>query len=137
MVRIAQERVHDLFHLAEREALAGHPDLSDRYVKLARQVGARYNVRLDPELRELYCRGCSAYWIEGRTVRTRLRSGRRLRTCLRCGRKRRTMVRTPRTAAGRTAEIPADGTPREQGAEVAILDTGDETDSLEDESEPE
>jgi ribonuclease P protein subunit RPR2 len=90
MVRIARERVADLFALAEREARGGHPELADRYVSLARRVGMRYNVRLRQEYRELYCRSCSAYWVEGRTVRTRLRSGYRVRTCLRCGRQRRT-----------------------------------------------
>ncbi len=137
MVRIALERVRDLFGLAEREALVGHPELSDRYVHLARQVGARYNVRLLPEQRELYCRGCSAYWIEGRTVRTRLRSGRRVRTCLRCGRERRTRIRAPRTAVSRATEGAPPGTMREQGAEVALFDTAEESESPEEESEQE
>jgi ribonuclease P protein subunit RPR2 len=137
MVRIAQERVRDLFGLAEREALGGHPDLSDRYVHLARQVGARYNVRLLPEQRELYCRGCSAYWIEGRTVRTRLRSGRRVRTCLRCGRERRIQIRAPRKSPSRIADGARAETVREQETEVAILHSADESESLEEESEQE
>lgn len=137
MVRIAQERVLDLFVLAEREALGGHSQLSDRYVDLARRVGARYNVRLAPEHRELYCRGCSAYWIEGRTVRTRLRSGHRVRTCLRCGRERRTALRTPSAAAPRPRDSALDQAPREQAVEVAILDTDDGGESVEDESEVE
>jgi ribonuclease P protein subunit RPR2 len=94
MVRIARERISTLFALAEREAAGGHGDLADRYVTIARRVGTRYNVRVLPEYRELYCRGCSAFWVEGRTVRTRLRAGRRVRTCLRCGRERRTLLRS-------------------------------------------
>jgi ribonuclease P protein subunit RPR2 len=90
MVRIARERVSDLFGLAEREARGPHPELADRYVALARRIGMRYNVRLRREYRELYCRSCSTFWVEGRTVRTRLRSGSRVRTCLRCGYQRRT-----------------------------------------------
>lgn len=93
MVRVARERIDDLFALAEREAKGGGRRLADRYVALARKIGMRYNVRLLPEYRELYCRRCSAYWVEGRTVRTRLRAGRRVRTCLACGRERRTMLR--------------------------------------------
>ncbi|MCI4364868.1 MAG: ribonuclease P [Thermoplasmata archaeon] len=89
MVRIARERIADLFALAERESLRPTGNYADRYVHLARRVGTRYNIRLPKEYRELYCRGCSAYWVEGRTVRTRLRSGRRVRTCLACGRSRR------------------------------------------------
>lgn len=94
MVQIAEARVGHLFRLAAREAAQGPGDLPDRYVRLARRIGARYNVRLGAQLRERYCRGCSAFWIEGRTVRTRLRSGRTIRTCLRCGRVRRISRRT-------------------------------------------
>ena len=96
MVRVARERISTLFALAEREAGGGHRELAHRYVTLARRIGTRYNVRLLPEYRELYCRGCSTYWVEGVTVRTRFRSGRRSRTCLRCGRVRRTAVRETR-----------------------------------------
>jgi ribonuclease P protein subunit RPR2 len=96
MVRIARERIDDLFAHAEREAAEGHRELPDRYVVLARRIGTRHNVRLLPEYRELYCRGCSSYWVEGRTVRTRLRSGRRVRTCLVCGRERRMPIRPPK-----------------------------------------
>jgi len=97
MIRVAGERVNDLFGLAEAEAFARPEGLADRYVALARKVGMRYNVRLLPEYREVYCRRCSAYWVEGRTVRTRLRNGHRVRTCLRCGRPRRVRFATRAT----------------------------------------
>lgn len=120
MVRIAHERIDDLFALAQRESRGDHPELADRYVALARRIGARYNVRLLPEYRELYCRGCSVFWVEGRTVRTRLRSGRRLRTCLACGRERRTPVRSRAREAG--ARWPAGPTPvpRDEAAVVLV-----------------
>ena len=89
MVRIAGERIADLLSLSEKEGTRGDLDLADRYVRLARRIGMRYNVRFLPEYAELYCRGCSRFWIEGRTVRTRLRRGIRVRTCLVCGRERR------------------------------------------------
>jgi ribonuclease P protein subunit RPR2 len=134
MVRIAHARIDDLFALAAREAVGDRPELASRYVALARKVGTRYNVRLLPEYRELYCRGCSTYWVEGRTVRTRLRSGRRVRRCLACGRERRTIFR-PRTdptgppPLGR--QVPVS---REEGALVRAV--GEETDEDE-ESEDE
>ncbi len=118
MVQIARERISALFALAEREAGGGHRDLADRYVVLARRIGTRYNVRLLPEYRELYCRGCSAYWLEGVTVRTRLRSGRRSRTCLRCGRVRRTPL------GDRAAGVPSAGAPTLRAAprsDVALV----------------
>ncbi len=110
MVRIARERIDDLFGLAEQESQRGELDLANRYVALAREIGARYNVRLLSQYREVYCRGCSVYWIEGRTVRTRLRSGHRVRTCLRCGRARRIGLRratAPPSAPGLGRRTPA------------------------------
>jgi ribonuclease P protein subunit RPR2 len=104
MVRVARERISTLFALAEGEAGSGHGELADRYVILARRVGTRYNVRVLPEYRELYCRGCSTFWVEGRTVRTRLRSGHRVRTCLRCGRERRTRLRDAEWPSARGIE---------------------------------
>jgi ribonuclease P protein subunit RPR2 len=129
MVRIARERIGDLFALAEREASLADGRLANRYVQLARRVGTRYNVRLPSEYRELYCRGCSAFWVEGRTVRTRIRSTGRVRTCLVCGRVRRTAI------ASRPLGSPPEGfetrTPRE--AEVLVAPVGEEDDeSLDD-----
>ncbi|MCI4346602.1 MAG: hypothetical protein L3K07_07635 [Thermoplasmata archaeon] len=85
MTRIAGERIHRLFALAEAESRRAPSGLPNRYVALARRIGTRYNVRVPAEYREHYCRRCSIYWVEGRTVRTRLRGGRRSRTCLACG----------------------------------------------------
>ncbi len=135
MVRIARERIATLFALAEREAATGQPELADRYVGLARRVGTRYNVRLLPEFRELYCRGCSAFWVEGRTVRTRLRSGRRVRTCLRCGRTRRSPTREARPAVASAVESDRPSVPRDDVV-LAELPTEDESgDEVEDETE--
>jgi ribonuclease P protein subunit RPR2 len=125
MVRIARERIADLFALAATEARRRDGTLADRYVQLARRVGTRYNVRLPPEYRELYCRGCSSYWVEGRTVRTRLRGNRRVRTCLKCGRSRRVPLTSRRRGASPIDGFEA-GTPREQ--EVLAGGLGEEAD---------
>ena len=128
MVRIAGERISDLFALAEKEASRGETALADRYVALARRIGMRYNVRLLPEYRELYCRGCRRFWLEGRTVRTRLRGGHRVRTCLICGRERRTRLRgVPPPRAGSFVDRPG-GVSRDEGAlvEEGSLEEGDE-----------
>ena len=117
MVRLARERIDDLFALAEEEATDPRSQLPDRYTLLARKVGMRYNARLPPEYRELYCRGCSAFWVEGRTVRTRLRAGCRVRTCLVCGRARRVLLR-PRTSPG---PVPREDSPRVAAREEEAL----------------
>jgi ribonuclease P protein subunit RPR2 len=135
MVRIARERISSLFALAEREATGGHRELADRYIVIARRVGTRYNVRLLPEFRELYCRGCSAYWVEGITVRTRLRAGRRSRTCLRCGRVRRTPLREERGVPSRAGDSPVRISPREDEVLVGLPAEDVEPDGSDDRAE--
>jgi len=120
MVRIASERISDLFALAEKEATDGLPELADRYVRLARKIGMRYNVRLLPEYSEVFCRGCSRFWVEGRTVRTRLREGRRVRTCLACGRERRVPYRETRRMS---RPVAARRSPVSLHAELGLLRT--------------
>lgn len=132
MVRIAHERIDDLFALADREATLGDPLLAHRYVILARKVGTRYNVRLRPEYRELYCRSCSTYWVEGRTVRTRVRSGRRTRTCLACGRARRIRLRPP---VATSASPPASVLSSVSREDAALVPVDSEDDAPDDGSE--
>jgi ribonuclease P protein subunit RPR2 len=137
MVRIARERISTLFVLAEREATTGHSDLADRYVTLARRIGMRYNIRLLPEYRELYCRGCSSFWVEGRTVRTRLRSGRRVRTCLKCGRERRVLIHGPRVVPGAGPSTRLPGAARDEAVLVSGPLDEEEPESPGEESEEE
>jgi ribonuclease P protein subunit RPR2 len=136
MVRIARERIADLFALAERESARRDSRLPNRYVQLARKVGTRYNVRLPAEYRELYCRGCSTFWVEGRTVRTRLRGSRRVRTYLACGRQRRVPIRRTSKSRPEAVEtespVPRDGEVLADPTPAADDDLA-ETDGSEDE----
>jgi len=124
-----------LFVLAERESFSGHLDLANRYVALARKVGMRYNVRLLPEYRELYCRSCSTFWVEGRTVRTRLRGGKRVRTCLQCGHQRRTPSATRAVRPAAAPEAIPRPVRREEGALSGPV--SDEADLADEETEEE
>jgi len=133
MVRIARRRVADLFALAERESKEGSSPLADRYVTLARRIGMRYNVRLLGQYRDLYCRRCSAYWVEGRTVRTRFRAGHRVRTCLSCGAERRT--RTASRAVPSSSEVTVREVRREEGA--LSVPVADESELVDEETEDE
>ena len=135
MVRIARERVSDLFVLAERESKNRHSELADRYVRLARRIGMRYNVRLQREYRELYCRACSAFWVEGRTVRTRLRTGHRVRTCLKCGYQRRTVAVPRPRLAGSSPNAGSRETRRDEGA--LSIPVSEEFDLVDEETEEE
>jgi len=81
---IAAERIERLFELAEK-AFEKHPELSDRYVKLAWKIATRYNVRLPAALKRKFCRKCLSFLRPGISCRVRIRSGCVTITCLRCG----------------------------------------------------
>jgi ribonuclease P protein subunit RPR2 len=136
MIRAAQERIQDLFSLAESEVRRSPDNLSRRYVLLARKIGMRYNVRLLREYRDVYCRGCSTFWVEGRSVRTRLRAGRRTQTCLQCGRVRRVAIKH-RSVGPAPSDVTQDRTVRREQAVLIDegLDTGFESESGEGEDE--
>lgn len=126
MIRAAHERIQDLFSLAESEVRRSPNNLSRRYVLLARRIGMRYNVRLLREYRDVYCRGCSTFWVEGRSVRTRLRAGRRTQTCLECGRVRRIPIKHQPLAPPPLEEPPDRAVRREQ---AVLIDEGLDTES--------
>jgi len=81
---IAAERIERLFELAEK-AFEKHPELSDRYVKLAWKISTRYNVRLPTTLKRKFCRKCLSFLRPGASCQVRVQSGCVIVTCLRCG----------------------------------------------------
>ncbi len=85
--RIARERIHILFNLAEN-MYSEDPSLAQRYVMLARKIGMRYKVGLPREHRWKVCHNCKGYLFPGGTCRVRFQSKREphiVVTCLQCG----------------------------------------------------
>lgn len=82
---IAEERIEILFKLAEEKARKGEPEPAERYIKIARRIGTRCNVRLKKEYKLKICRKCSAFLIPGRNCRVRTAKNRTVITCLKCG----------------------------------------------------
>lgn len=84
--RIALERIDTLFQLAEKEALKGNWNRTNRYVELARIIGKRHNVSVGPPHRQRFCRSCHTFLLPPVTARVRMRQGRIVYTCIKCGR---------------------------------------------------
>jgi len=59
--------------------------LADRYARLARRIGMRYNVRLPRDLRARICRKCTRYLLPSVTCTVRVHRGRIRTTCKYCG----------------------------------------------------
>lgn len=86
--KIARERIARLFGLAGAQ-FAEHPELSNRYVAIARKIAMRQRVRIDRPFRWQFCRHCSAFLVPGKTSRVRVHGGRVVVTCLACRKRRR------------------------------------------------
>ena len=84
--RIVRERMEILFRNAE-ERFDEFPELSDRYVEIARSLGMKYNVPLPRYFSRRVCSECGSFLVPGSNCRVRLVSehGRKAVTCLNCG----------------------------------------------------
>jgi ribonuclease P protein subunit RPR2 len=81
-IKIAKERIEILFKEAE-SVVSKRPDLAKRYIKLAKKIGMRYNVRLG-EFKRRFCKYCYSFLLPGVTCSQRLRNGRITIKCFSC-----------------------------------------------------
>lgn len=81
--KIASERIVKLFDQAEI-SFKEHPELSRRYVEMARKLATRYKIRFTKVQKGLFCKGCNAYLRDGVNSRTRIVKGRIVKTCIEC-----------------------------------------------------
>ena len=91
---IAQQQIRRLFELADVISET-RPELSDRYVHLAKQIGMRHRVRIPSHLKRRMCKHCGKYLVPGRTCRVRLDYARVVITCHICGKQIRYPYKTP------------------------------------------
>lgn len=85
--KIALSRIERLFDLAIN-MLSERPDLSQRYIEIARRISMRTRVRIPREKRMLICRHCKRLIFPGVSSRVRLQHRREphiVITCLYCG----------------------------------------------------
>lgn len=68
---IARERIKILFDLAKKSFYL-HPERSRRYIRLARKIGLRYNLRLTQEQKQLFCKKCNSLLIKGKTLSSKI-----------------------------------------------------------------
>jgi len=84
---IALSRIERLFNLAVK-IFDKRPDLSQRYVEIARRISMRAKVRIPKDKRMLICRHCKRFILPGVNARVRLQPRREphiVVTCLYCG----------------------------------------------------
>ncbi len=79
-IKIAKERISILMEQAVK-VHKEQPGLAQRYFRLAKKIGMRYNIRIPAQLKRKFCRRCFSYLGEG----WRFKKGRAQATCKNCG----------------------------------------------------
>jgi ribonuclease P protein subunit RPR2 len=81
---IAKERISILFERADEE-FKDNPDLSDRYVNLARKMSMKANIPIPRDLKKKFCKSCYSYLKPGSNLKVRLHRSTLIYTCGKCG----------------------------------------------------
>jgi ribonuclease P protein subunit RPR2 len=85
---IAAQRMWRLFELAKRE-YEKHPDRSERYVQLIRNISMRNRMSIPREIKRSICKHCYAFLVPGSSALYRLKEGYIVISCQHCGNKMR------------------------------------------------
>ena len=84
MLKIGEERINILFNRAEEE-FTKHPERSDRYVEMARNIAKRYNMKMPAKWGKRFCRSCKHFLKPGLNCQIRLSNSSVVIKCLECG----------------------------------------------------
>lgn len=96
--QIARQRIQILFQQA-KNVHKSNPQLSRRYIALARKIAMAAKIRLPTAYRRQICRKCNTLLVPGENCRVRIKQKREphvVVACLNCGRKTRFMLRKRR-----------------------------------------
>ncbi len=80
---IAGKRIELLFEQAAM-MFKTNPELSDRYVFLARKLSMRYKIRIPPALKRQYCKHCHSFLVPSVNARVRLQNQKVVYLCMNC-----------------------------------------------------
>ncbi len=81
---IARERIDILFSRAEEE-FEEHPERSERYVEIARNIAMKYTLSFPRRYRKKFCSECGSFLAKGENCRIRLNEGTKVIKCEQCG----------------------------------------------------
>lgn len=80
---IGAQRMWRLFELAKQEH-AVHPERSERYVQLIRNISMRNRIGIPKQIKNRICKHCYAFLVPGKNARYRLKEGFIVVSCQRC-----------------------------------------------------
>lgn len=85
--QIASMRINTLFELAN-STFKENPGLSNRYLKIARDISTKHKVSFTKDQKFVYCKSCKSYLTPGVNAKFRTSKSKLVRTCT-CGAVRR------------------------------------------------
>ena len=85
MERIGAERIEILLREAKARAVNVSDDLPVKYVRRARKISMKLNLKTLGRHRDEFCKRCLAPFVTSSTFRVRYRNGKKVLTCHRCG----------------------------------------------------
>lgn len=80
---LAKDRIKKLFFQAEL-VFEQNPELSTRYVQLARKIAMKFKLRMPRELKRRFCKHCYAYLVPNKNCTVRIRDNKIIYSCFNC-----------------------------------------------------
>ena len=80
---IALGRINALFKEA-KITFKEQPELSYRYVQLAKKISMKYKVKLPSELKRAFCKHCNTYLVPSKNCRVRIQNKKVIYACANC-----------------------------------------------------
>ena len=81
--KVALERISILFKEAD-EIFSKNKELSNKYVKLARKLAMKVNLKMPSNLKRKFCKHCYSYLKRGANLRVRTKNSKVVYYCLDC-----------------------------------------------------
>ena len=79
----ARNDISSLMKLA-KESFKDDKSKSNRYVRKARRLAMKHNIRLSGSVKRKFCKYCYSYLVPGENLRIRTRDGKLVYYCLEC-----------------------------------------------------
>jgi|TARA_Y100000310_G_scaffold330278_1_gene401652 ribonuclease P protein subunit RPR2 len=80
---IARERIKKLFEEAD-SVFSKDKKLANRYIRLARKIAMKFNLRMPRGYKRKFCKHCYSYLKPGVNLRVRTKDGKVIYYCLEC-----------------------------------------------------
>ncbi len=82
-VAVAKQRIKKLFEQADLR-FDEAPELSNRYVYLARKIAMKLKIRIPTSMKRRFCKHCYSFLVPNKNCRVRIRKDKVIYSCFNC-----------------------------------------------------